>query len=227
MKKIITLAFCLILVACSAIPPELLSVVYTPTSPPPTKAVTATMTLTITPTLPTPTFTLTPTLIGAKPTPTDTLEPTVDLSATVTPVPSTATQGPTRTPTQTQKYGGFASVFISTKEIYYGECDPRETIITATVQDPDRVTNVVAFFRFVDKQTSKATDWMPAMSLQDKGGGTYSMTLKSTWLVDYQKYNGFWVAYQLVSADKKGNPIGRTQIVDNSITLLACLAVSP
>jgi hypothetical protein len=222
MKKILALTMCLILAACSAIPPELLSVLYTPTAPSPTKVVTPTITPTITPTQPTPTFTFTPTLIGAKPSPTATVMPTIDLSATVTPTSVTDTPGPTMTATATQKYGGFASVFISVDQIYYGACVPNETVITASVQDPQNVTNMVAFFRLVDKVTLKATDWNPSMAMQDKGGGTYTLTLRSTDLLDYTKYSGVWISYQLVGADKKGNPIARTQIVTNSITLMAC-----
>jgi hypothetical protein len=222
MKKILALSLCLILAACSAIPPELLSMLYTPTAPSPTKVVTPTITPTITPTQPTPTFTFTPTLIGIKPSSTVTVMPTIDLSATVKPTITTDTPGPTMTATATQKYGGFASVFISVDLIYYGACEPKETVITASVQDPQNVTNMVAFFRLVDKVTLKATDWNPSMSMQDKGGGTYSLTLRSTDLLDYKKYSGVWISYQLVGADKKGNPIARTQIVTNSITLMAC-----
>lgn len=221
MKKILTLILCLTLTACSAIPPELISLLITPTIPP-TKMVTPTRTPTITPTLPTPTFTLTPTLIGAKPTPTATVTSTIDLSATVTPTMATDTPGPTMTATATQKYGGFASVFISVDQIYYGACEPNETVITASIQDVQNVTNMVAFFRLVDKVTLKATDWNPAMSMQDKSGGTYTLTLRATDLLDYQKYNDVWISYQLVGANKHGDPIARTQIVTNSITLMAC-----
>ena len=228
MKKILALTLCLTLAACSAIPPELLAILITPTALPPTKVVTPTITSTITPTLPTPTFTSTPTMIGAKPsptetiTPTETVTPTMDLSATVTPTSATDTPGPTMTGTATQKYGGFASVFISVDTIYYGICEPTETIITASVQDTQNVTNMVAFFRLVDKVTLKVTDWNPAISMQDKGGGTFTLTLRATDILDYKKYNDVWVSYQLVGANKRGDPIARTQIVTNSITLMAC-----
>jgi len=126
------------------------------------------------------------------------------------------------TATAASKYGGFASVFISVDQIYYGACEPTETVITASVQDTQNVTNMVAFFRLVDKVTLKATDWNPAISMQDKGGGTFTLTLRATDILDYKKYNDVWISYQLVGADKKGNPIARTQIVTNSITLMAC-----
>jgi len=222
MKKILALTLCLILTACSAIPPELLAVLISPTAPPPAKIVKPTMTPTIMPTLPTPTFTFTPTMIGVKPSPTETVMPTIDLRATATPVSITDTPGPTMTATATQKYGGFASVFISVDQIYYGACEPTETVITASVQDAKNVTNMVAFFRLVDKVTLKVTEWNPSMSMQDKGGGTYTLTLKSTDILDYKKYNDVWISYQLVGADKIGNPIARTQIVTDSITLRAC-----
>lgn len=222
MKKILPLILCLILAACSAIPPELLSVLYTPTAAPPTKVVTATITPSITPTRPTPTFTYTPTLIGAKPSPTETVTPTIDSSATATLISSTETPGPSMTPTVTQKYGGFASVFISVNQIYYGECEPTETVITASVQDTNNAASMVAFFRLVDKQTIKAADWNPPFSMKDNGGGTFSLTLRSIDILDYKKYTDAWVSYQLVAADKNGDPIARTQIVTNSITLMAC-----
>lgn len=228
MKKILALTLCVILAACSAIPPELLAILITPTALPPTKVVTPTITPTITPTLPTPTFTSTPTMIGAKPsptetiTPTETVTPTMDLSATVTPTSVTDTPGPTMTATVTQKYGGFASVFVSVDQIYYGACEPTETVITASVQDTQNVVNMVAFFRLVDKVTLKVTDWNPAMSMQDKGGGTFTLTLRAIDISDYKKYTDVWVSYQLVGANKRGDPIARTQIVTNSITLLAC-----
>jgi len=222
MKKILALTLCLILTACSAIPPELLAMLITPTALPPTKVVTPTITPTITPTQPTPTFTFTPTMIGAKPSLTPTVMPTIDLSATVTPTSATSTPGPTMTATVTQKYGGFASVFISVDQIYYGACEPTETIINASVQDMVNVVNMVAFFRLVDKVTLKVTDWNPAMSMQDKGGGTFTLTLRSTDILDYKNYSDVWISYQLVGADKRGDPIARTQIVTNSITLMAC-----
>jgi hypothetical protein len=222
MKKILALTLCLILTACSAIPPELLAMLITPTALPPTKVVTSTITPTITPTQPTPTFTFTPTMIGAKPSLTPTVMPTIDLSATVTPTSATSTPGPTMTATVTQKYGGFASVFISVDQIYYGACEPTETIINASVQDMVNVVNMVAFFRLVDKVTLKVTDWNPAMSMQDKGGGTFTLTLRSTDILDYKNYSDVWISYQLVGADKRGDPIARTQIVTNSITLMAC-----
>jgi hypothetical protein len=146
----------------------------------------------------------------------------MDLSATVTPTSATNTPGPTMTATVTQKYGGFASVFIAVDQIYYGACEPIETIITASVQDTENVVNMVAFLRVVDKQTLKAADWNPAISMQDKGGGTFTLTLRSTDIVDYKKYTGVWISYQLVGANKRGDPIARTQIVTNSITLMAC-----
>ena len=222
MKKILALTLCLTLAACSAIPPELLAILITPTALPPTKVVTPTITPTITPTQPTPTFTFTPTMIGAKPSLTPTVMPTIDLSATVTPTSATSTPGPTMTATVTQKYGGFASVFISVDQIYYGACEPTETIINASVQDMVNVVNMVAFFRLVDKVTLKVTDWNPAMSMQDKGGGTFTLTLRSTDILDYKNYSDVWISYQLVGADKRGDPIARTQIVTNSITLMAC-----
>ena len=126
------------------------------------------------------------------------------------------------TATVTQKYGGFASVFISVDQIYYGACEPTETIINASVQDMVNVVNMVAFFRLVDKVTLKVTDWNPAMSMQDKGGGTFTLTLRSTDILDYKNYSDVWISYQLVGADKRGDPIARTQIVTNSITLMAC-----
>jgi hypothetical protein len=161
-------------------------------------------------------------MIGAKPSPTETVTPTIDLSATVTPTSVTNTPGPTMTATATQKYGGFVSVFISVDQIYYGACEPTETVINASVQDTVNVVNMVAFFRLVDKVTLKATDWNPSMSMQDKGGGTFTLTLKATDILDYKKYNDVWVSYQLVGANKHGDPIARTQIVTNSITLMAC-----
>ena len=222
MKKILPLVLCLILVACSAIPPELLSVLYTPTAPPPTKVVTATITPTITPTQPTPTFTFTPTLIGAKPSPTETATPTIDSSATATRLGPTETPGPTMTATAVQKYGGYASVFISVNKIYYGECEPTETVISASVMDTKNVVSMVAFFRLVDKQTLKAGDWNPSFNMTNAGGGTFTFTLKSIDILDYRKYTDVWVSYQLVGADKNGDPIARTQITTNSISLMAC-----
>lgn len=227
MKKIFTLFVALILAGCSALPPELMAQFYTPTPLPPTREVTATTTPSITPTRPTPTFTFTPTLIGQKPTPTETgAASTMDLTATLD-VPLlkdvTETSAPAGPLPSIEQLGGFASALISERQIYYGACDlPRETIITATVQNPKDITSVLAFFRFVNKKTGGYTAWSPAMAMQNRGGGTFTMTLNATDLPNYSQFSDVWIAYQLVSVNKNGNPVGRTSIINESITLLAC-----
>jgi len=90
-------------------------------------------------------------------TPTETVTPTMDLSGNGHTYKRNRHARPNMTGTATQKYGGFASVFISVDTIYYGICEPTETIITASVQDTQNVTNMVAFFRLVDKVTLKVT----------------------------------------------------------------------
>jgi hypothetical protein len=222
MKKTIAIILCLMLAGCSAIPPELLSVIYTPTIPPPTKAVTPTRTPTITPTRPTPTFTSTPTLSGVTPTDTQQPTPTIDLSATVTVVIPTETRVATETPTPPGKYGGFSSVYIEPTAIFFGTCEPTETTITTTVQNYGDVASVWLYVRLADKTSKNETTWNLPMTLQDKGGGTFTTVLRSKDIVDASKFPSAWIVYQLVSANAHGDPIGRTQVFGNGLSLSAC-----
>lgn len=227
MKKTMILLLGLIVSGCSALPPDWTAQFYTPTSPPPMKAVTATITPSVTPTRPTPTFTFTPTLIGQRIDPSNVAAtPTIDLSAAPLQVmPALTLETPTAagSPPSAEQPGGFSSVFISVRTIHHGDCDlPKETVITATVQKPKDVTSALAFFRIVNKQTLGYTEWTPAMAMESKGGGTYLITLNGTDLPHYKEFSDVWIAYQFVAVNARGNPVGRTSIVTDSMTLMEC-----
>lgn len=191
------------------------------TPPPPTEPPTSTSppteTPTITPTQPTPTFTPTPTPLGWQPTPTtaptEKGETNLSIAPTLPPLEEIVTNTP--------KYSGFLTVFLQSNVIYWGACSPNSTLITATVENPVKVDGVILFLRLKDKKFEDETEWRGvAMDKQD--GGLYTYTLHYKNLNDYGHFTHAWVLYQLVAVNKKGEPIGRTVVYDNRLSLEAC-----
>lgn len=182
-----------------------------PTNPP-------TETPTITPTQPTPTFTTTPTLLGWEPSPTE--------APAETPDPRLPSKTPTREPpadwgTSTPRYSGFLTVFLQYGVIYWGACSPNSTLITATVENPRLVDDVILFVRLKDKKFEEETKWR-GVTMDKKDNGLYTYNLHYANLNDYGHFAHAWVLYQLVATDRNGNVVGRTAVTDNRLSLEAC-----
>ena len=219
MKRILILSV-LLLSSCTL--PDMASLLPQPSPLPPTETATQTAipseTPTITPTQPTPTFTTTPTLLGWEPSPTN--------APTETPDPRLPSETPTAEPlanwgTSTPKYSGFLTVFLQYGVIYWGSCAPNATLITATVENPRLVDDVILFVRLKDKKFEDETEWR-GVTMDKKDNGLYTYTLHYKNLNDYGHFTHAWVLYQLVATDKKGNIVGRTPVTDNRLSLEAC-----
>jgi hypothetical protein len=215
-KNFVFLIFAILLSACSIGLDQFLNTQPTFT-PAPTFTNTPTNVPTFTPTVPTPTFTVTPTLIGQK---TRTSIP--ELTSTplpVTPLPSIT---PVSLVPQV-KMPSFVSISVSNPEFYKGkECPPSSVIFTAQAGSPN-VVFVVLFVRFKSKLTGTTSEWtsITMQSSNIPGSFTHELVPLEMKALDY--FENAWVQYQLVSTDANSNPIGRTDIFDERLTLLECV----
>lgn len=189
------------------------------TMPESTQTDTATPLPTETPVLPTSTFTLTPTLVGYK---------------SPTPSPA-ATDTPTITPTFTQivvqplfvlptvKMEGFVSVTTSLTEIYKAKgCEPSVVRVTAQLSSMTSVEYVLLFARFKSLRAERASKWTN-IPMTHLGGGTYIYDLSSNQMLEDAYFETSWIEYQVVSTNKAGREIGRTDIFKERLKMLQCV----
>jgi len=195
--------------ACSLTLPLSLSPLGTTPTRTATLELTNTATPSVTPTLPTATFTFTPTLIGAK-SPTRTALPV----KAGTPV-RTATPG---TPTASLEMDGFTAIRLSTSAFYVRGCEPTAVDFTAQVDDTGAVKFVVLFTRFKSATTGATSTWT-SLETTSTGGGTYTHRLTAAEILGLESFDDPWVQYQLVTADKNGAVLGRTQVFDAGLRL--------
>jgi len=208
-KSVIFIIALFFLQACSVL--DLLS---TPepantTTPSPTLTETATITLTPTRTI-TPTPHNTATLISSFP--------------TYTPVILVSAAPPTSafTPTPIVPTGGFQSVNLSEKRIYWGVCKPHYVDMTIQVEYPEDVNKVYIFFRLESaKKPGDTTPW--SGSITDKGAsGFYSYRLWANNIPERRNFLKAWVHFQFVAEDKNQVVIGRTRVYTRDLTLEPC-----
>lgn len=186
-------------------------------TPEPTQTETASPQPSPTPVLPTLTFTFTPTLIGIKTT-TATPRDTPTLLPTDTPIPLTSTE--TLPPPVMME--GFARVTISLTEIYKAKgCEPSLVRITAQVSNPIGVEHVLLFARFKSKKAARTGKWT-SIPMTSFGAGTFIHDLSSNEIKDDAYFESSWIEYQIVSTDKNGREIGRTDIFKERLTMLEC-----
>ncbi len=199
----------------------------------PQPAPTSTPADTATPTI-TPTSTDTPTVT---PSPTIVRFPTFDPNVTPTPlftvvVPiftgvSTATPILTATPVPTVTPSGpgpgFKEITVSEHKLYYGICKPNKVNITATVDDPETVYNVVFFVRLRSAKKEDYTEWSKGAAMDDRGNGLWTYTLFTKTIEGRRSYTRAWIEYQIVATDKDGNFVARSWIFTQSMTLQPCL----
>lgn len=187
-------------------------------TPAPTQTETASPQPSPTPVPPTLTFTLTPTLIGVKTT-TATPRDTPTLLPTDTPLPLTST----KTPPPPVKMEGFALVTISLTEIYKAKgCEPSVVRITAQVSNFVGVEHVLLFARFKSRKAERTGKWT-SIPMTSFGAGTFIHDLSSNELKDDAYFESAWIEYQIVSTDKNGNEVGRTDIFKERLAMLECV----
>jgi len=220
-KNSILLIFAVLLSACSMTVDQFLGRPATST-PAPTITNTPTDAPTFTPIVPTSTFTPTPTLVGQKTkTPTSDFTPTqlILTQLVVTPLPSSTPV--TLVPQVSME--GFVSVSISEDAFYKGkDCLPVSTKFTAQVADVAGTSFVVLFVRFKSKQTGTTSEWT-SITMQNVGVGTFSHELIPMEMKAVNSFENAWVQYQLVATDTNSNPIGRTDVFSERLTLFECV----
>lgn len=188
------------------------------------------------------------------PQPTVTLFPTSDLFATLTATPltftptatslvpnQTETSTPFPTPTLkppstlagdsifTPQNKGFLTILLSGGFFYWnsGPCSPRTIKVTAYVADIIHTDYVLLFMRPREKSdTMLLGDWSSVQMLPgDNGTFTYEVGA-----INIRKYYWFieaWVEYQLISYDKEGTELARSQVFDKTLSLVMCRPINP
>lgn len=135
-------------------------------------------------------------IVGETPTPTPTSTPTLTLTPTST---------VTATVTPTQPVGlELVDMTRSSDAFYNGACSPNSITFTIRATDPDQVKYMYFFYRLQDKSTGQKTDYNDGLSMNKVGTDTWSITIKSNQLENYNKYDEAWFIYQFTSqsADK-------------------------
>jgi hypothetical protein len=190
---------------------------------------TSTATITFTPTI-TLTATTTPTVTAS---PTIVHFPTLDPSLpteTFVPIPifiGNDTATPEIPPTPVRPGPGFLSVTVSDSKIFWGNCTPNKTKITATVEDPEQVVSVVIFVQVKSMKKEDSTPWTSGDVMFNYQDGTFAATLVGSEIKGHNHYKNSWVRYQLVATDDKGEEVGRTKIYTETIDLSPCMCYYP
>ncbi|MEI6291421.1 MAG: hypothetical protein WCP19_13400 [Chloroflexota bacterium] len=135
-------------------------------------------------------------------------------SETPLPVPS---ETQTLFPTQTVD-SVFSSVNLSNQVIFQA-CDPKSVHFQVTTVD-SAVYSVVFFFRVRYKVSGDKTNWSEGYAMQPIGG-KFVYDLKSSSLSDFNKIKEpvAWVQFQLVTTDKSGSIIARSQVYADKLTI--------
>jgi len=128
---------------------------------------------------------------------------------TNTPEP-TKTPEPTATPDKVTIY----DVKYDKNKFFYGGggCGSREITITAKVNMPEKVYSVVLFNRFFDNEGGGTSKWDSGHAMSKKSDGTYSITMASNKITNYNMYEFAVMNYQMVATDKNRNNLARTEV---------------
>jgi hypothetical protein len=129
--------------------------------------------------------------------------------ATNTPEP-TKTPEPTATPDKVTIF----DVKHDKDKFFYGggSCGSREITITAKVTKPEDVFSVVLFKRFFDNEGGGTSKWDGGHAMSKKSDGSYSITIASNKILNYNMYEFAVMNYQMVATDKQRNNLARTEV---------------
>ncbi|MCC6498722.1 MAG: hypothetical protein IT313_00495 [Anaerolineales bacterium] len=228
MKKFIQCALLstLFLSGCAGLTP-LLDLIATPTPPPPADTSTPQPTVTLIPTRDLfATLTATPITFTPTKTPLIPDQPTQISTLPLTLLPPSTSQGSS---VLTPNANGFITIVASYYVIYYnsGPCSPRTLTITAVVQNLLLTDKVVLFMRPREKSdTMLLGDWSAGQMLQDKNGAFY-YEVSALNIRKYYWFRDAWIEYQLVAFDDNMKETARSQVFDQSISLIMCRAFAP
>lgn len=120
-------------------------------------------------------------------------------------------------PTDTPSTPYIYDVSHDVDKFYYknGTCGPTKITISLKVSDPDKVWSVVMFTRFLDKEGEGQTKWDTGHALNPKGDDTYSITLESSQITNFNVYEFAVFRYQFVATDKNRNEVTRTEVFED------------
>lgn len=149
------------------------------------------------------------------------LTPTITNTPTVTPTLIT-TFTPTLVITSTHTPTSVGMTFthaVSASQFYYGRCTPTSIDIEVTISGMD-ADSVVLFVKLNDQSSSETTGWISFDAMDPKGNGRYLITVTSSQIEGYNRYNASWMVYQFV-ATKRNEVVARSESFMD-VSLSAC-----
>ena len=226
MKKIVCyVAILFALSACSF--NDVISLLITPTVPPPpadTSTTTVVYTPSQTPTItPVPSFTSTPTLAGLGggfDVPTDDNNsdplPTLVLIPTATSAPQVSLLG--------EPGSLILSITVSSDILFWGYCRGLKYVdFDIRLANNIRVTNVLLFMRLVDKGGNQSTAWGGGAIMEEVTGGYYTYRVTPDKLSHYNEFKDAWIQYQVVVTTYGLETLARSLVYREALSLQYCL----
>ena len=143
---------------------------------------------------------------------------TVEGLAEPTPEPTATTAAATATePAPTPDPFTIYDVDPDTYTFYYGDddCGTRDITITARVNDPDEVYNMVIFTRFADHESFDTTNWDSGEAMDKISDDTWRITFDADELDNYNEYEFATMFYQIVATRENDTELGRTTVFKN------------
>jgi hypothetical protein len=140
----------------------------------------------------------------------------------VTPQQPAQTAQPAQ-PTATPKEFTFFDIKHDRDKFYYGGsgCGSREITITTRVTHPEKVFAAYLFTRFYDKEGDGVSVWDAGHSMKKINNDTYSVTLQSNKISNYNMFEYTIMNYQIVVQDKVNSILARSEVV-KKVTLEIC-----
>jgi hypothetical protein len=226
MKKII--GYVVVLFALSACSfNDVISLLVTPTVPPPPPVNTSAPTVVTTPTqTPTntvvPTFTSTPTKAGFGNNFGAPSEGGSDPLPTLILIP-TATPGP-QVSLMSEPGSLIQSVTVSSDVLLWGYCRGLKYVdFDIRLASNARVTNVLLFMRLVDKGGNQSTAWGGGAIMEEVSGSHYTYRVSPENLSYYDEFKDAWIQYQIVVMTYGLNVLARSPAYRKSLSLQYCL----
>ena len=118
----------------------------------------------------------------------------------------------TAQPTATPKEFTFFDIKHDKDKFYYGGsgCGSREITITTRVTQPEKVFAVYLFTRFYDKEGEGVSVWDAGHPMKKINNDTYSVTLQSNKISNYNLFEYAIMNYQIVVQDKVNSVFARS-----------------
>jgi CSLREA domain-containing protein len=105
---------------------------------------------------------------------------------------------------------------VNPLEIFYGNCEPNEALITVDIFNaPKPIGYVLLFARLMDKASSATTTWTEGLTMIPAGNNRFYYTLSIYDLPDYDTFADAWLQYQFVVYDADQNKLGYSDVFGN------------